>query len=236
MGLGLSERGRHNPTFPRKRESPNWTFSKKCSGTRPLLLDECPERATGSSPGQARGRRPSAPPWGSVPINSSPLPRIARLWAIRGRGWERGHLPAESESPASFPQECLVGTKREVCETVEPSPLTLALSPNPRNGDGGPKSGERENIVGTMTQGGSLGLLPRACPGLQSTAPLGPYVEEAASCRFTNVQSRTFPRNWESSVVGCVPFLGAHRLEIEAAGASERAKHLTSNDRADSPL
>ena len=83
---------------------------------------------------------------------------------------EEGDLPGTSESPASFPQECLVGTKREVCETVEPSPLTLALSPNPRN-----VLGERENIVGTMTQ---------------SIAPLGLYVEEAASCRFTNVQSR----------------------------------------------
>ena len=66
-------------------------------------------------------------------------------------------MPATSESPASFPHECLVGTKREVCETVEPSPLTLALSPNPRNGDGGPKLGEREDIVGTLTQGDARG-------------------------------------------------------------------------------
>jgi len=61
-------------------------------------------------------------------------------------------VPATSESPASFPHECLVGTKRELCETVEPSPLTLALSPNPRNG-----LGEREDIVGTLTQGGARG-------------------------------------------------------------------------------
>ena len=61
-------------------------------------------------------------------------------------------MPATSESPASFPHECLVGTKRELCETVEPSPLTLALSPNPRNG-----LGEREDIVGTLTQGGARG-------------------------------------------------------------------------------
>jgi len=59
-------------------------------------------------------------------------------------------VPATSESPASFPHECLVGTKREVCETVEPSPLTLALSPNPRN-----VLGEREDIVGTP--GGARG-------------------------------------------------------------------------------
>jgi len=36
-------------------------------------------------------------------------------------------------------------------------PLTLALSPNTRNGDGGPELGEREQIVGTLTQGGTSG-------------------------------------------------------------------------------
>ena len=60
-------------------------------------------------------------------------------------------------------------------------PLTLALSPNTKDGDGGPELGEREQIVGTLTQG--------CRPGLQSDAPLGLYQEEAASCRFTNVQS-----------------------------------------------
>ena len=35
---------------------------------------------------------------------------------------------------------------------IEPSPLTLALSPNPRN-----VLGEREDIVGTLTQGGARG-------------------------------------------------------------------------------
>ena len=59
---------------------------------------------------------------------------------------------ATSESPASFPHECLVGTKREVCERVEPSPLTLALSPNPGN-----VLGEREDMVGTLTQGDARG-------------------------------------------------------------------------------
>jgi hypothetical protein len=45
-------------------------------------------------------------------------------------------------------------------------PLTLVLSPNTKNGDGGPKLGEREQIVGTLTQGGTSGdsgpeLLPQ---------------------------------------------------------------------------
>jgi len=31
-------------------------------------------------------------------------------------------------------------------------PLTLALSPNTKNGDGGPELGEREQIVGTLPQ------------------------------------------------------------------------------------
>ena len=66
-------------------------------------------------------------------------------------------MPATSEFPASFAHECFVAAKCELGETVEPGPLTLALSPNPRNGDGGPKLGEREDIVGTLTQGGARG-------------------------------------------------------------------------------
>ena len=48
-------------------------------------------------------------------------------------------------------------------------PLTLAFSPNTKNGDGGPELGEREQIVGTLTQGGTSGdsgseLLPLVPP------------------------------------------------------------------------
>jgi len=63
-------------------------------------------------------------------------------------------------------------------------PLTLALSPNTRN-----VLGEREQIVGTLTQGGTSGSCRWCRPGLSSDAPLGLYYEEADSCRFTNVQS-----------------------------------------------
>jgi hypothetical protein len=48
--------------------------------------------------------------------------------------------------------------------------------------------------VGTLTQGGARGdggpgAPASRLPGLQSAAPLGLDVEEAASCRFTNAQS-----------------------------------------------
>jgi len=40
--------------------------------------------------------------------------------------------------------------------------------------------GEREQTVGTLTQGAALGY---------SDAPLGLHKEEVASCRFTDVQT-----------------------------------------------
>ena len=48
-------------------------------------------------------------------------------------------------------------SSRGILKLFECRPLTSALSPNPRNGDGGPKLGEREDIVGTLTQGGARG-------------------------------------------------------------------------------
>jgi hypothetical protein len=121
-------------------------------------------------------------------------------------------VPATSESLASFPHECWVGTKPERCERVEPSPLTLALSPNPRN-----VLGEREDIVGTLTHGGARGdggpaaRASRLCPGLQFAAPLGLYVAEAASCRFTNIQSPEFSRKRESRISG----FPEHRQQLD---------------------
>jgi hypothetical protein len=44
-------------------------------------------------------------------------------------------------------------------------------------------------MVGKLTQGGTSGSCRWSRPGLPSDAPLGLYNEEAASCRFTNVQS-----------------------------------------------
>src|SRR4029453_9842808 len=49
-------------------------FSRKCSGTRPLLPLGSPARASENSPGQARGRSPSGPPGSAFQsIFSSPL-------------------------------------------------------------------------------------------------------------------------------------------------------------------
>ena len=40
---------------------------------------------------------------------------------------------------------------------VFPLTLTLTLSPNTKDGDGGSVLGERDQIVGTLTQGGISG-------------------------------------------------------------------------------
>jgi hypothetical protein len=71
-------------------------------------------------------------------------------------------VPLHLNLPLRSPHECLVGTKREVCERVEPSPLTLALSLNPRNGDGGPKLGRGKIDPGRRTRDAVPQLLPRA--------------------------------------------------------------------------
>ena len=68
-------------------------------------------------------------------------------------------------------------------------PLTLTLSPNTEY-----VLEEREELVGMPPRAAREAtavsqLLPRACPGLQPVAPLGRDEEEAASCRFTNIQS-----------------------------------------------
>jgi len=44
-------------------------------------------------------------------------------------------------------------------------------------------------MMGTLTQGWTSSSCRWSSPGLPSDAPLGLYYEEAASCRFTNVQS-----------------------------------------------
>ena len=62
-----------------------------------------------------------------------------------------------------------LGTKHDLREWARSGPLTLALSPNTENGDGGPVLGEREQMVGLVTQGTPSGdggpeLLPLAAP------------------------------------------------------------------------
>jgi hypothetical protein len=71
--------------------------------------------------------------------------------------------------------------------------LTPTLSLNTEN-----VLGEREEIVRTLTQGGARGDGGPAAPGSRlpwatTRRPLGLYEDEAASCRFANVQS---PRQW----------------------------------------
>ena len=44
-------------------------------------------------------------------------------------------------------------------------------------------------MVGLLTQGARSGSCRWRCPGLPSDTPLGLYKDEAAPCRFTNVQS-----------------------------------------------
>ena len=62
--------------------------------------------------------------------------------------------------------------------------FTASLSPNTKH-----VLGERGQIVEMLTQGGTSGSCLWYCPGLSSDGPLRLYQEEAASCRFTNVQS-----------------------------------------------
>jgi hypothetical protein len=141
--------------------------------------------AQGSARARARTR-----PWVSIPANSSPLPpNRPPLGEFGGRGGERGLCPLHLSIPLRSPNECLVGTKREVCETVEPSPLTLAPNTNSL-------FREREQIAGTLTQGGTSGdsgpeLLPLIPPGYRLMPRWGSI--RAAFCRFTNAQSPASP-------------------------------------------
>jgi membrane fusion protein, multidrug efflux system len=86
-------------------------------------------------------------------------------------GWALGRDGSPMPAPGWCDQSC---------------PLTPALSPNTEN-----VSGEREKTRETPTQGVTSGSCRRCPPGLQAYAPLGLDKEEAACCRFTNVQSRS---------------------------------------------
>ena len=113
-----------------------------------------------------RGQEPLAPPWVSVPTRCSPLPPNRRFSAMRGeRSGERGPLVTECGVLRFVVLQTFLGTKRDFRNSAGSFPLTPALSPNPTNG-----SGEL-----------ALGYDPPPRWGL--------YDEEAASCRFTNVQS-----------------------------------------------
>ena len=159
-------------------------FSRSAAARRPLLHPESPGRASEGSPG-TRGQEPVAPPWVSVPTNSSPLsPNRPPLVDSGGEVRRGGPLVAERRASRFVVCVSPSATKREFREAARSCPLTLALSPNTRN-----VLGEREQMVGTQTQGETSSSCRWSGPGLQSAAPLGLYAEEAASCRFTNVQS-----------------------------------------------
>ena len=60
--------------------------------------------------------------------------------------------PLHLNLPLRSPMNVWSARSVRCAKRSNPSPLTLALSPNPRNG-----LGEREDIVGTLTQGGARG-------------------------------------------------------------------------------
>ncbi len=111
-------------------------------------------------------------------------PRIARFWAIRGdRLAVRWRLFRSGESHFSLAHESCSG-RSIVCwhgNCLAPSPLP---SPPIQKTFWG-----RGVSVGPLTQGGWSGSCRCRRPGLLSDARLGLHNEEAASCRFTNVQS-----------------------------------------------
>jgi len=88
---------------------------------------------------------------------------------------EEGRAQARDDSPTPAPGWC---------ESSHPLAPTLFL--NAKN-----MSGEREQTVVTLTQGSPSRACRSGCPRLHAYAPLGLGREEAASCRFTNVQSLT---------------------------------------------
>ncbi len=105
------------------------------------------------------------PPWVSVPTNSSPLPpNRPRLGDSGGEVGRGGPLVADWRVSRFVVIVSLAGTKREFRESAKCCPLTLALSPNTKD-----VLGEREQMMGTLTQGGTSGdsgpeLLPLVPP------------------------------------------------------------------------
>ena len=63
------------------------------------------------------------------------------------------------ESHVSLVSKNFLGSKHDLQEKARPCPLTLSLSPNTKN-----VLGEREQTVGTLTQGGTSGSCPLVPP------------------------------------------------------------------------
>lgn len=71
-------------------------------------------------------------------------PTLGRFWGRLGE--EGGSLPI-GEARVSLASKGFLGSNHDLREWAQPCPLTLALSPNTRNGDRSPKLEEREEIV-----------------------------------------------------------------------------------------
>ena len=71
---------------------------------------------------------------------------------------------------ASYRPNITGGMKRQIQKWLANAP---SPSLSPRIARKQATRGERREIPGTLTQGGVLGFLPRACPGLNSVAPSG---------------------------------------------------------------
>ena len=96
-------------------------------------------------------------------------------------GWVKGPAPCGF---ASLVFRCFPNARKMIFASARSCPLTLALSPNTKN-----VLGEREQMAGLVTQGAASGSYRWGALGYRLTPLLGLYKEEAASCRFTNVQS-----------------------------------------------
>ena len=132
-----------------------------------------------------RGEGPLAPPWVKSSNQVFPLPPNRMLFGDSGgEAGREGKFLANWRGLRFVGLRMILGSRPGSKESARPRPLTPTLSPNTED-----VSGEREKTRGTLTQGVASGSCRSGSPGLQAYAPLGLYKEEAASCRFTSVQS-----------------------------------------------
>ena len=143
-------------------------------------------------------------------------PRIARIGAIRGRGWERGGgLLPSGESCVS-----LLSTHFSARSVILANEQGLPPSPWPSPPTQKRVGGEGRNC-GNADPGPPSGSCRWLRPGLSSDAPLGLYKEEAASCRFTNVESPD--EGFRSKAKAWPPWSAPARRLCQAVSSNARA-------------
>jgi hypothetical protein len=147
--------------------SGDWTFFEKCSGRRPLLPLESPERASESSPGPARGQEPLAPPRVSVPTHCLLSPESPAFGRFGGRGRVRG-VVADSPVWCFDILSMSLGTKHDLRKRARSCPLTLPSPPTQKT-----FLREREQMVGLVTQGAPSGSCPGGALGYRLTPRWG---------------------------------------------------------------